>query len=172
MRTLRATSASVRSLVLIVPLSAWIAGCSTSSEAASPARPNSIPAGTQIVARTTSTLSTQFTSEGTVFSAVLDSPLRLAGRIAIPAGARIDGVIAPAGPEGQSKGRPSIGIKLTTIHLGDGRTIPVSTTTHWRSAPDRSLNDPFTAGALSGEAVILSGSPIAFRLVEPLVLPQ
>jgi hypothetical protein len=124
------------------------------------------------VARTTSTLSTDLTAEGSAFIAVLHAPLRIGDRVAVPAGARVDGVIAPAGPAGQNKGRPSIGIKLTTIYLPDGRSVSVSTTTHWRSAPDRSLNDPFTAGALGGAAVILADSPIAFRLVEPLVLPQ
>ena len=74
--------------------------------AAAPQRePMTLPAGTPVEVRTTSTISSKTHAAGTMFTSTLERALVSGGRVLAPAGARVEGVVANVDPGGRVKGR-------------------------------------------------------------------
>ncbi len=77
--------------------------------------------------RTTSTISSKTHAAGTMFSATLDRALTLGGRVLAPLGSRVEGVVSSVDTGGKVKGRASLALRLTSITLADGRSVPCTT---------------------------------------------
>ena len=87
-----------------------------------------LPAGTPVEVRTTSTISSKTHAEGTMFTASLDRALITSGgRVLAPAGSRVEGVVSSVDQGGRVKGRASLALRLTSITLADGRTVACQT---------------------------------------------
>jgi len=96
--------------------------------AAVPVRePVTLPAGTSVEVRTTSTISSQTHAAGTMFTASLLGPLVSGDRVLAPANSRVEGVVASVSQGGKVKGRSNIALRLTSITLADGRTVNLET---------------------------------------------
>ncbi len=85
-----------------------------------------IPAGTQIEARLTTTLSSKTNQEGDPFMAQMQDPIFFKGEEVIPAGSMIEGRIAFVRPPGRVKGVAEIRLVPEKITTKDGVSYTVS----------------------------------------------
>ncbi len=86
-----------------------------------------LPAGTTVEVRTTSTISSKTHAAGTMFTASLERPLMSGGRVLAPAGSRVEGVVSSVSQGGKVKGRASLALRLTSINMADGRAVTCQT---------------------------------------------
>jgi hypothetical protein len=112
----------------------------------SPAEPVTLPEGTVLKIRTTSTLSTKTTSPGEQFEASLEEPLAHNGRVVAPKGARVVGRVVEADPGGRVKGRAEIAVRLTQLHVLEGKSVELQTSTFVRQARSTKKEDAMKIG--------------------------
>ncbi len=80
-----------------------------------PPPPVVVPVGTLLTVRTNQPLSTKTVKTGTFFSGVLMTPITLEGRMAIPKGAEVTGVVIAAKKAGKFKGGASLTLALESL---------------------------------------------------------
>ncbi len=81
-----------------------------------------IPDGTSVVASLDSRLSTETNHSGDPFVATTVEPITVSGRTAVPAGARIHGVLRDVQASGRTKGRARMTLTYGTIADSEGKT--------------------------------------------------
>src|SRR3982074_603436 len=86
-----------------------------------------VPAGTRITVRTDSQINSASAHVGQSFHANLVKDLVVDGKTIAKAGAPAKGKVAYAKSSGRLHAPGQVTIRLTSIHLGDGKTLPVST---------------------------------------------
>jgi hypothetical protein len=124
---------------------------SSSSEAEAPKmQAVTLPAGTAIKVRTTSTLSTKSATSGEAFMASLEEPIVDGTWVIAPKGATVHGVVAESDPGGRVKGVASLAIRLTKLETADGRTVDIATSTFATEAKDTKKKDAVKVGIASG----------------------
>ena len=84
-----------------------------------PVRTVTFPAGTSIVIRTMTTLSTKTVQAGETFAGSLEQPLVDSTWVIAPKGADIRGKVVESNPGGRVKGRAKLAIRLTQIETAD-----------------------------------------------------
>ncbi len=89
-------------------------------------KPLVVPAETVIAVVLDQTISSKTASSGDKFSATVESPVEIGGKVAIPKGARADGVVKDAKAAGRFKGGASLALELTSITVA-GRDYEVQT---------------------------------------------
>jgi len=141
-RHLAATSLSALSIVVLV------AGCQKSAdqqsspdanatpsmaEAAKTAvkkaiapKPLVIPADTVIVVVLDQTITSKTNKSGDKFTATVESPIEVEGKVAIPKGARAEGVVNEAKAAGRFKGGAALSLTLTSVTV-NGRDHEIQT---------------------------------------------
>lgn len=125
---------------------------SAKPEAIAPAiepRTVTLPVGTKVAVRTTSTLSTKTQESGAPFVATLTQPLMSGDVVIAPKGATVEGKVVNADDGGRVKGRATIAVQLTRIVV-DGRGIPITTNSVVRSANTTKKKDAMKIGIGSG----------------------
>jgi len=85
-----------------------------------------IPDGTNVVASLDTRLSTETNHTGDPFGATTTEPIIVGGRTAIPAGARIHGVLRDVQASGRTKGRARMTLTYATIVDSQGKTHTIS----------------------------------------------
>lgn len=88
-----------------------------------------LEAGTDIVVRTISSISTKTAKAGDRFEASLESPLLVGDHTIATKGASVFGEIAESDPSGRLKGSASLGVRLTAIAPPNGDRIAIQTQT-------------------------------------------
>lgn len=124
--------------VCSLSLGLWIAGCQNQKPAdqagtdanssSSPAesaketvkrvlepKPIVVPADTVLTVALDQTISSKANKPGDKFSATLESPVEVEGKVAIPKGARLDGVVKDAKAAGRFKGGAVLSLELTSV---------------------------------------------------------
>lgn len=116
------------------------------------ARPSThtMPAGTPIAVRTTSTISSKTSASGSTFEATLHQPLEVDGYLVAPRGATVEGVVLDSDPGGRVKGVASITLGLRRIVLADGSSLAISTDTRGAVANKSKGKDAMKVGIASG----------------------
>lgn len=109
-----------------------------------------IPAGTAIVVRTTSLISTKTAQANEPFVAHLEQPLMANGMVIAPKGAAVTGVVTQTDPGGRVKGRASLTVALTAVTDAGGRTHRIATSVHSQVAKSGVKNDAVKTGVASG----------------------
>src|SRR5579864_3874738 len=89
-------------------------------------KPLVVPADTVISVVLDQTISSKTAHSGDKFSATIESPVDIGGKVAIPKGARADGVVKDAKAAGRFKGGASLALELTSITVS-GRDYEVQT---------------------------------------------
>lgn len=79
-----------------------------------------LPAGTMLKVRTTSTLSTKSTRSGEEFVAHIVDAITIDGKTAVPAGTAVRGVVVDADEGGRVKGTASLTVQLRELELATG----------------------------------------------------
>lgn len=115
-----------------------------------PAAPPSLPEGTPLLVRTSTTLSTKTQETGQSFVAHLQQALVVDGRVLAPKGAELLGVIVDSDRGGRVKGRSSLGVQMTRLHTAAGPTIAISTSTYTVVANATKGKDAAKVGIGSG----------------------
>ena len=82
-----------------------------------PPPPIVIPAGTNVVARIGETLGSKTAQDGQTFTGVLANGIASKGKVVIPAGSGVTGVVSDAKSAGKFKGEAIIAIRLTSINI-------------------------------------------------------
>jgi hypothetical protein len=102
------------------------------SPAPEPAKPPApkkyvIAAGTPITVRTISDVNTKTNQSGTSFEATLESPLVADGHTLAKSGSTVIGTVVKADQGGRVKGRASLTLALSRLHLANGQTVAIRT---------------------------------------------
>ncbi len=86
-----------------------------------------LPAGTSIVVRVNSTLSSDKNLAGDTFTGTLDQPIVVNDMVIAERGARVDGKVVESTKAGRVKGTSLLSVALTRIRTSDGQNIAIST---------------------------------------------
>jgi hypothetical protein len=81
------------------------------------AKPIIVPADTEITVVLDQTLSSKTTTSGQTFSATVEAPIEVEGRVAIPKGARASGIVKDAKSAGRFKGGAALSLVLTSVEI-------------------------------------------------------
>jgi len=81
-------------------------------------KPLVVPADSVITVVLDQTLSSKASASGDKFSATVESPVEVEGKVAIPKGARAQGVVKDAKSAGRFKGGATLSLQLTSITVG------------------------------------------------------
>lgn len=118
-----------------------------SSVAPPPApKPITVPAGTQVVVRTTTAISTKDMKAGEHFAATLQQPLVVDGVTLAPKGAEVEGIVVESDPGGRVKGVAQIGVALRSIQTAAGK-VEIQTGAYVTEAKS-SVKKDVTRGAI------------------------
>ncbi len=88
-----------------------------------------VPMGTEFDVRLLSTLSTKVNVRGETFLTEVVSDVRVDGRLAIPAGTKMKGVIENSKRAGRIKGRAQMDLKFIEFMLDENRSISIEAVT-------------------------------------------
>jgi predicted phage tail protein len=125
-------------------------GVEEAKRMAAPAPYHTLTAGTPVVVRTTSRISTKTSATGSLFEATLEEPLEVDGYLVAPKGAQVEGVVIDADDGGRVKGVASISVGLRSVIMADGRRLPIKTTSISRQAKSGAGKDAAKVGIASG----------------------
>lgn len=89
-------------------------------------KPLVVPADTVLTVVLDQTISSKTAHPGDKFSATIESPVEVEGKLAIPKGARADGVVKDAKAAGRFKGGASLALELASITVS-GKDYEVQT---------------------------------------------
>jgi len=89
-------------------------------------RPLVVPADFVLTVALDQTLSSKTSKSGDKFSATVESPIEVEGKVAIPKGARAEGVVKDAKSAGRFKGGAALSLELTSITVG-GKDYEIQT---------------------------------------------
>ncbi len=136
------------------PAPAASAEKSSWSKFASSTHTVTLPAGTVIAVRTTSTLTTKENHNGEAFHASLEEPLVQGQDLIAAKGADVSGVVADSDPGGRVKGRATLGLRLSSLATVNGDQA-VTTNTVWHEAPGTKKKDAAKIGIGSGVGAVI-----------------
>jgi hypothetical protein len=99
--------------------------------AAPAAAPLVVPEGTAIHVRLNQAVGSKLSNTGDTFSAVVDQPVEVNGKVAIPKGSEATGTVADAAPLGRFKGGARLGIILNSVTInGKNYTVQTAAVSH------------------------------------------
>jgi len=101
-----------------VLVSTWIAGSLAALAGAA-----DIPQGTHVLLRMVNSVSTRTAEEGTQVYLQTANPIAVDGRILVPVGSYVQGVVSHARRSGKVSGRAELGIRLETLTLPSGKAL-------------------------------------------------
>jgi hypothetical protein len=119
-------------------------------------RTTTVPEGTVLHVRLNETLSSKSSSPGQSFSAVVDEPVELGGKVVIPKGADAAGTVVDAKPLGHFKGGARLQIRLESISFG-GNSYPIDTTSVARSAKGKGKRTAVMVGGGAALGALIGG---------------
>lgn len=109
-----------------------------------------IPAGTTIKVRTNESISTERAKAGDSFEATLAESLVVDGVAIAPKGTRVDGKVVDSDPGGRVKGRASVSVQMTRLHVAGGYPVAIHTSSVGREARATKKKDAMKVGVGAG----------------------
>lgn len=117
-------------------------------------KPLVVPADTVIAVVLDQTLSSKTSKSGDRFTATVESPIEVEGKVAIPKGARADGVVNEAKAAGRFKGASALSLTLTSVTVnGKDHEIQTSAATMSRKGKGKRTAVMVGGGAAGGAAI-------------------
>jgi hypothetical protein len=117
-------------------------------------KPVVVPADTVISVVLDQTISSKTARPGDKFSATIESPVEIEGKVVIPKGARADGVVRDAKAAGRFKGGAALALELTSITVA-GREHEVQTSSAAMSSKGKGKRTAaMVGGGAAGGAAI------------------
>ena len=130
-------------------------GKSAPREAVAP-RPFVVPADTTIRVVLDESLGSKTSSSGQTFSATVAAPVEVDGRIAIPKGARVTGVVRNAKSAGRFKGGAVLAISLSSVTVG-GSTYDLRTNSHTQTSTGKGKRTAAMIGGGGAAGALIGG---------------
>ena len=96
-------------------------------------KPLVVPADTVIAVVLDQTLSSKTSTSGEKFTATVESPIEIEGKVAIPKGARAEGVVSDAKAAGRFKGGAALSLTLTSVTV-NGKEHEIQTSSAMQSS--------------------------------------
>src|SRR5260370_30695112 len=117
-------------------------------------RPLVVPADTVIAVVLDQTISSKTSRSGDRFSATVESPVEVEGKVAIPKGARAEGVVSEAKAAGRFKGGAVLSLTLTSVEVnGKNHEIQTSGATMSSKGKGKRTASMVGGGAAGGAAI-------------------
>jgi hypothetical protein len=117
-------------------------------------KPVVIPADTEITVVLDSTLGSKTSTPGEAFTATVQDPVEVEGKVAIPKGARASGTVKDAKAAGRFKGGAVLSLTLTTIEInGKEHEIQTSDATQVSKGKGKRTAAMVGGGAAGGAAI-------------------
>jgi hypothetical protein len=107
-----------------------------------------VPEGTELPVRLAQSLSTERNAAGETFTATLDEPLMLNGKLIAAAGSRVEGALTEVVDSGRVKGLARMSMRLPRLEL-NGKWWDIATATRSFEAENTRKRD---AGVIAGSA--------------------
>ncbi len=119
-------------------------------------KPLIVPADTVLAVVLDQTISSKTSRAGDKFSATVESPVEIEGKVAIPKGTRATGVIREAKAAGRFKGGASLALELTSITVG-GKDYDVQTSDATMSSKGKGKRTAAMVGGGAGGGALIGG---------------
>jgi hypothetical protein len=158
-----------RPVIVLAMLAALAAGCGGAPEGGessegggllSAVRPKPapivIPAGTNLDVRLTTGLSSEDATDGDPFEGVLEHPLVVGEKVAIPKGAEVKGKVTKAVKSGRLKQRAELWVTLTEVTFR-GKPWPVTTSTTGHKEGSKTTRNILFIGGGGGAGAAIGG---------------
>src|SRR5882724_674539 len=117
-------------------------------------KPLVVPSDTVIAVVLDQTVSSKTSKPGDKFTATVESPIEIEGKIAIPKGARAEGVVREAKAAGRLKGGAALGLTLTSVTVnGKDHEIQTSGATMSSKGKGKRTAVMVGGGAAGGAAI-------------------
>jgi hypothetical protein len=115
-----------------------------------------IPSGTKVVVRMGTSLSSKTAQDGQAFTGTLANGIASKGKVVIPAGSRVSGVITEAKSAGRFKGEAILAIRLTNINVR-GVTTAVATDEYVVTQKGKGKRTAVMVGGGAGGGALIGG---------------
>jgi len=117
-------------------------------------KPLVVPADTVIAVVLDQTISSKTSKPGDKFTATVESPIEVEGKVAIPKGARVEGVVNEAKAAGRFKGGAALSLTLTSITInGKDHELQTSAATMSSKGKGKRTATMVGGGAAGGAAI-------------------
>jgi hypothetical protein len=139
-----------------------------------PPRPLIIPADTVISVLLDQAVGSKISTPGQAFSATVQVPVEVDGRLAIPKGARASGFVKDAKPAGRFKGGAVLLLTLTSITVKN-QDYNIQATAPTENSTGKGKRAAGTGGAgFTGhrDITLAAETPLAFKLAEALEIKR
>ena len=136
--------------------SAQPAAAGAAESAGSAYREVTIPAGTRLPLALTNSVASDTSAVEDAVTAELTRPIAIDGREALPAGARLSGVVTQVDGSGRVKGRAMIAFRFTSLRTEDQR-YDVQTEPRSHLAPATKGEDATKIGIGAGAGAVIGG---------------
>src|SRR6266404_8904667 len=115
-----------------------------------------VPAGKVITVRLADEVGSKVSQPGQSFGGSLAKPVEVNGEVAIPAGARVEGVVVDAKPLGRFAGGALLQLKLNSITV-EGRQLPIETATFTQTLKGKGKRTGAMVGGGAGLGALIGG---------------
>ncbi len=113
-----------------------------------------LPAGTTVTVRLSSTVGSKLSASGDHFSAIVARPVEVNGKVVVPAGAEALGRVVEAVPQGRFKGAAELRLVLETVTLNkDSYDVQTSSVSRYQKGKGK-RTATFIGGGAGGGALI------------------
>src|SRR6266567_674684 len=134
---------------------------STSGQAMSPSAPPApvtitVPAGKVLTVRLADEVGSKVSQPGQSFGGSLARPVDVNGEVAIPAGAKVEGVVVDAKPLGRFAGGARLELKLTSVRV-NGEQLPVQTAMFTETLKGKGKRTGVMVGGGAGLGALIGG---------------
>jgi hypothetical protein len=139
-----------------------------------PPRPLIVPADTVISVLLDQALGSRISTPGQAFSATVQVPIAVDGRLAIPKGARASGFVKDAKPAGRFKGGAALSLILTSITVKN-QDYDIQTTAPTENSTGKGKRTAGTGGAgFAGkrDITLAAETPLTFKLLNALEIKR
>jgi len=139
-----------------------------------PPRPLIVPADTVISVLLDQALGSRISTPGQAFSATVQVPIAVDGRLAIPKGARASGFVKDAKPAGRFKGGAVLSLTLTSITVkNQDYTIQTTPPAENSASKGKRTAGSRGAGFIGNRDIILAAeTSLTFKLLEALEIKR
>ncbi len=115
-----------------------------------------VPAGKVITIRLADEVGSKVSQTGQSFGGTLAKSVDVNGEVAIPAGAKVEGVVVDAKPLGRFKGGALLELKLTSIRV-HGEQLPVQTAMFTQTLKGKGKRTGVMVGGGAGLGALIGG---------------
>jgi hypothetical protein len=119
-------------------------------------KPLVVPADAVLAVVLDQTISSKTSRSGDTFTATVESPIEVEGKVAIPKGARATGVVKEAKAAGRFKGGASLALDLTTVTVG-GKDYDIQTSDATMSRKGKGKRTAGMVGGGAGGGALIGG---------------